>query len=616
MNFKRNTKTLIKSLIILIICIIIGSVLVTVANYIPVDELAKQKITKQLDAEGLFPYALNSTGYESGFLSNHPGTLELSTDRLMVKMSLYNGELQGYRQAFFNYDEFLNQGEYSRYWHGYVAVLRPLFRFFDYDSLKYINAIVQLILIVLISVLIGRKLKTGHVLAFISSVVLLVPWASAQCFQYSWIMYSYFAVLIVYLCKHDYFSENDRIYYLFTVSGALTIFLDLMTFPLVVWGGLALWWTVLSYDRDNAFTHLKNVVCSGIYWLIGYVGMWGGKLIVGSIVLRMNLFAHAFSEMQFWMEGTGSKTENFFEALSLNFKPYEFSGFSIILILWGIFFALVILVKGFSSSAKIPAFMLIAVSSFAWYFVMSSHSVMHHIFTFRTFNVCMAAMFVMTSEQYYSSDKRVLSGKTLPVILSLVVSLVVSFIFMTGIRNDYEYHNGDSSFIEYTFSDDSVSFSFSPRFDDVKGISIGLVPVGDCKNFNARIYDAENNMVCENHFVYDGSDGLFCRIGENLKLIRGRTYTVFVTPEESGAIMYVTNERNYRTSEAGTVIVNGVDSGCYPFFKIAYRGGLDTPGRKLLYMLSMQALILMMTSAVTVFVRTEKKKSKERAAVR
>ena len=69
MNCKREIKTLINSFIILIICIFIGSVLVTVANYIPVDEKMKKDIISQLEAEGLFPLALDSSGSESGFHS-------------------------------------------------------------------------------------------------------------------------------------------------------------------------------------------------------------------------------------------------------------------------------------------------------------------------------------------------------------------------------------------------------------------------------------------------------------------------------------------------------------------------------------------------------------------
>ena len=209
----------------------------------------------------------------------------------------------------------------------------------------------------------------------------------------------------------------------------------------------------------------------------------------------------------------------------------------------------------------------------------------------------------MTVEQYVSNDRRVFSGKSLPVILTIIVSIAVSFILMICIRNDYEYHNGDSSFTEYTFMDNSVTVSFVPRFDEVKGISIGLVSVGSDTGFTAKIYDSVNDQVSEIHFEYDGSDGFFSKVCDDIKLTHGRTYTISLIPDDPDDIMYVTTERNYRTSEVGTVSVNGVDSGCYPLFKIAYRGGLDTAGRKLIYLLSFQALILMVTSTVMVFIR-------------
>ena len=66
-------------------------------------------------------HAPSIQGEFGDFHSEKPTVLELATDALMLKMALYEGE--GIEQAFRCYSEQFEE-EYSRYWHGYVVILR------------------------------------------------------------------------------------------------------------------------------------------------------------------------------------------------------------------------------------------------------------------------------------------------------------------------------------------------------------------------------------------------------------------------------------------------------------------------------------------------------------
>ena len=112
-TWMKNRKILGQSLLLLLAFVIAGSVLITIANYIPINAEIREASLAQLGGEGEFPAVPSMEGGYGDFHSTDPTTLELATDALMVKMALYEGEDAGLRQAFRCYST-QYEAEYSR----------------------------------------------------------------------------------------------------------------------------------------------------------------------------------------------------------------------------------------------------------------------------------------------------------------------------------------------------------------------------------------------------------------------------------------------------------------------------------------------------------------------
>ena len=96
-----NPGKIIKNSIVLLLgSALIGALLITVANYIPVRDSIKETSLLQLESEGIFPEVISLQGEYGDFHSEKPTTLELATDALILKMALYEGEGEGIEQAF------------------------------------------------------------------------------------------------------------------------------------------------------------------------------------------------------------------------------------------------------------------------------------------------------------------------------------------------------------------------------------------------------------------------------------------------------------------------------------------------------------------------------------
>ena len=203
-------------MILLFSTIILGAILISAANYLPINKVNQQESLSQLSTEGWFPEVPSMAGGYGNFHSMNPTALELATDNLMVKMALYDDNDSGIIQAFRCFSTHSTyQEEYSRYWHGYVVILRFLLMFFNYYEIRIINGICQVLIFSVIMHYILKYKGMRCALALATSYMLLMPMALAQCLQYSWIYYVAFVALLIYLMFKTYLEQRERYIYFF-----------------------------------------------------------------------------------------------------------------------------------------------------------------------------------------------------------------------------------------------------------------------------------------------------------------------------------------------------------------------------------------------------------------
>ncbi len=283
---------------------------------------------------------------------------------------------------------------YSRYWHGYLVILKPLLFLFNLSDIRAINMFVQIALISYILWHMGY----GHFkysCEFIVSILMLNPVAISLSFQFSTVYYL-MLLSVIYILKHNILSEKEGMFLLFNL-GILTAFFDFLTYPLVTLG----YPLVLLLEKEDSWTiAVRKVISHSLIWSIGYLGMWCGKWVIGSILLNENLFIDALGKAAVYtsMEYQ-EKSVQILQIISNNMKVINKMPIIISCLLISIYY-----IRRFIRSEKVInlkqrclcflPFILVSLIPFCWYLVAGTHSYVHYWFTYRELSVSIFALLV------------------------------------------------------------------------------------------------------------------------------------------------------------------------------------------------------------------------------
>ncbi len=619
-------KAILQSLICIFICAVLGSVLLTIANYLPIHEGNKEASLSELSQEGLFPSLPGLVRTDGDFHSFDPAALELATDALMVKMALYEGDGAGIHQAFYAYSTQFEE-EYSRYWHGYVVLLRPLLYVFDYWELRIVNGILQLLLVFVVCMLIQKRLGIRYALLGLTSYVLFMPMALVYCLQYSWIFYVTYGILLLLLLQERYWTDSYRYLILFTLSGCLAIYFDLMTYPLISWGLPAIWFLVLTKE-ETPLKHLVQLIQTGIAWLIGYLGMWVMKWVIGSIVLRQNLFARAMEEVKLWLFNGSDEALSVSERLLViyeNVSTYAYKLYVCLLLLWAIYLVIAGIKRGMRLYTKTPAYMLVAVSPIVWYFVMAGHSRMHHIFTHRIFVIFITAgiaSLLIGMNERNLQDKETDTEAGPPKEASLpggiqrrivagmwLVATVIGIIAMLQLRTERISANWEQNFESSDLPDGSFEVEFTPTAKEIRQISIGIGNDSDTGYYLVSILlgDELKEQLSIPISEYDGGRWLWVDV--DWKVIPDTTYTIRVETFDATEVTQIwLTDGNATFAEIGDLRISGENVAFQPLIGVNYWDRLTKKTYIILFFLLYSGFVMLVLGTVAGFINIQKYK--------
>ena len=597
-----NTKqiNILRYIILICVLILIGGLLITVANYIPVVEEKKSASMEEIESEGYFPAVPSMQGGYGSFASMEPTSLELATDMLMLKMAFYEGEDQGLEQAFRCYSTQYEE-EYSRYWHGYVVVLRVLFLFFDYYEIRILNAVCQALLIGALAFQILQEKGKKYMLAFLTSYFLLMPMAVSQCLQYTWVFYVTFGALLLYIKHRSFWEQGCRYIYFFTIVGAVTIYLDLLTYPLLTWGLPLVWWILLQDKEETAIQYLKKVIFSGIAWILGYGSMWIGKWTLGSIVLRENLFRKAFSEALLWTVNEGEATITFadrLEAIYINWSTYEYKFYVLLLVLWLSYGIIKLIICGWKTNPRSAALFLIVISSFVWYLFLAGHTSMHHIFTHRIFGVSVAAFLgiVLISTEIWQLKREGLLYRGGMVCIAVLGAVLV----MLQMKDEYYLFNGGAAFYEIV-AENEVEIEFTPSYSEVRRINLGFRPENNVEGFiQLTLWDGEMVVDQLQLPVLDYVDGNFHELEVDWKLEPHKEYCLSLEKVDFGGDLriWLSTDGQMVMTEFGETQLDDILCTGQILGGITYWCGFTDFSKKLVFAGAYLALAVMMVYAI------------------
>ncbi len=347
-------------------------------------------------------------GYKSTTLDNY-------TDAWMIRHALYSGEeslldksLNVYRNAYTHGEtsdvcESLiaylkgvggyERKSYSRYWHGYLVILKPLLFFFDYGDIRQILKITALLLVIYLCILMEKKNMIKLVPAFAAAVVCIEFHSVGMSMQYTWIFFVSLIAAILLLKGYPEAINTPKVSMMFLIIGMCTSYLDFLTYPVFTLGiPLTIWAFQMSISEQKG-NRLLMAFLNSVHWAIGYAGLWGLKWIIYSVLTGENLIEDA---MQSVLERTAhdvmgeqiSYLKTVLENVNVLAKyPY------VLVCLTALIVLIILNKKEHHAGTRqgLVTYLFIAVLPFLWYGVSMNHSYVHAYMTYKDLGVTVFA---------------------------------------------------------------------------------------------------------------------------------------------------------------------------------------------------------------------------------
>jgi len=348
---------------------------------------------------------------ESVYPTDHMAKRNLDnfTDALMLSTAAYSGTESPLEKAIFAYRHYVPeenpvssyieifsdstdevaQTNYPRYWHGYLVFLKPMYALFNYMQIRDINRIIQYSLLIAAFLLMYKKAKAA-LFPFAIAILYLAPTTICQSLQYSSVYYiTLLSVFLILLNPRDILN-NNKIIYLFLLSGISTAFLDLLTFPSLSLT-VPLCILCVMIKEKPVKSGLKLILNCCLAWFIGYAGMWAGKWLLASLVGGREFIDSLRHSIQFRSSALteASKAISRFDGMKNSVKTmFGVKDINIFTLIFAAMSAIILIAKRKSvrkSLSNTSMLLIIPMAiSFLWMLGMCNHTYVHSFFTYRT----------------------------------------------------------------------------------------------------------------------------------------------------------------------------------------------------------------------------------------
>ena len=365
------------------------------------------QIADSLIAEGRYPQLLE--GIKSTQLDNF-------TDRIMIMAAIYDGDESAFKKAVAVYNDdmdylkLLIEGgtpevqadDYAHYWHGYLVFLKPFLLFMNYYEIRLLNEFLIMTTVVLTAAGFSRKGISEMILPYILAISVIHPMVLAMSIQYSTAFYV-MSWLMLYLVYFWDGKDLHRALYSFFIAGIGLCYMDLFTYPLIVYGIPAVFALQKFYRTDDGnhciCVWFKRLVGMGISAGAGYSLMFGLKWILAYFVVGPDTIRVMKEHLLLrFSSGVEEKDISRVGAVLRNVRALGDSPYVEMFLAACVFVALVVLLRHSKrrvDSWKIISMALIMISPAIWWLIFANHSYLHYFFTYRSLAVEVFAFFTI-----------------------------------------------------------------------------------------------------------------------------------------------------------------------------------------------------------------------------
>ncbi|MDR3314788.1 MAG: hypothetical protein LBS96_10110 [Oscillospiraceae bacterium] len=273
--FPRLLRHAVEFLCLFAVLTIVFFVLITAAYAVP-----QSKIDANLQASRALLEASDSLNPQLPFGKGI--LMDYYTDKLMLTLAEREEGVGVIRTA--------QVEHYARYWHGYQVYLRPALALGNLQDLRWVNTLVQYAAICLLAALLAKRLHPVFAVCFGASLALVDYLVVPYSFQFSGVFLVMLAasIALLALCEKPWFQA--RMPQFFFITGAVTVFTDLLTAPVITLGvPLALLLLLRARGKnEHPLRSFLALIGNGVAWAAGYVALWFSKWLMASVVLHRN----------------------------------------------------------------------------------------------------------------------------------------------------------------------------------------------------------------------------------------------------------------------------------------------------------------------------------------
>lgn len=295
--------------------------------------------------------------------------------------------------SYFEKDFRYQKEAYHWYWHGYLIFLKPLLLLLSYQNIRILNGCLLTAGVSWILYLMKKRNIIRYVIAFSGAVLALYPMVIPMSLQFATMCYICIVSVILLLGSKE---VQKKVIFLFLIQGMATAYFDLLTYPLLALGMTLAFLCLLREEEKAEKSILAEGIAGCVHWGIGYAGMWIGKWVWGTILLRQNLFTKAIEKLR---ERTGYVEDadrfTIWDVYRRNFSVFVNGPAVILLILAvaGCFFLGYMGKESILSEKRrgIISLLLVGMMPLMWYVFAANHSYIHFWFTFRIISVSVFA---------------------------------------------------------------------------------------------------------------------------------------------------------------------------------------------------------------------------------
>lgn len=397
MNLK-NVK-LLRIALIMLAGSVIGFALLAAVFCLPLDNVRDPQGTAEIfRTEGNRPVSV--PGYKGTMGDNY-------TDAVMIAEALYdNPDVSPLDQAVYVYRRVNSDSasvdiadmiegkpmqwemSYTRYWHGFLVVLRPLLMLLSYADIRVLMAMAQMLLFGFAIVVMTKQGKMELLVPFAAAILTLAPTGTMISMQY----FASYALMMLgvlcVLCFDGWLGCGERYGYFFLLMGMLTCYFDFLTYPLVT---LFIPLLLVMYQHVGQRDMMRFCVGACVLWGMGYAGFWAMKWIVGSVLVGENLVYNAYHHAKYQVSMADVMTGNRLEAIGKNLQVICKPAYAL-LYAGALAVCAAPLVR---RRTRVSALFLdgrwmmaaVGLAPFVWWLLAASHSVVHALFTYRLLSI-------------------------------------------------------------------------------------------------------------------------------------------------------------------------------------------------------------------------------------